>query len=199
MLIGCIPGTTRVLGRQQGYFGLPLRDIVINCTVGGPDTPAMETAWLPLPDELERLNAGAPVILRLLGTAHPPVMIEVGQVADATDPGLLIVGGPKNGARARREPGTNHLRVHVPLAETLREGFEKVVQGGEATSSPLPFFVYNLVPLTFAGEPLGEVWAPEGWGFDRILQELLRGAGAGGIRAMIEAYGRDGPQGGPRS
>lgn len=50
----------------------------------GPETPAMETAWIPNPDEIERINAGAPVVLRVLGTAHPPVMIEVGTFADAT-------------------------------------------------------------------------------------------------------------------
>jgi hypothetical protein len=42
----------------------------------------METAWLPTPDELQRLLAGSPVILRVLGTSHPPVMIEVGEVEE---------------------------------------------------------------------------------------------------------------------
>lgn len=84
MIIGRIEGATRVLGKSQGYLGLPLRDVVINSTVDGPETPAMETAWLPNPDEIERINAGAPVILRILGSAHPPVMVEVGTLADAT-------------------------------------------------------------------------------------------------------------------
>lgn len=80
MIIKRIAGCTRVIGQSQGYLGLPLRDIEINCTVNGPSTPAMETAWEPTPDELARLNAGAPVILRVVGRAHPPVMIEVGEV-----------------------------------------------------------------------------------------------------------------------
>ncbi|MGF7053955.1 hypothetical protein GGC47_003143 [Bosea sp. OAE752] len=80
MQIGIIEGATRVLGKSQGYLGLPLRDVVINCTVGGPDTPAMETAWLPTPAEIAAIVQGAPVILRVLGTQHPPVMIEVGKV-----------------------------------------------------------------------------------------------------------------------
>ncbi len=46
MQIGRIQGWTRELGKGQGYLGLPLRDTVVNCTVGG--------------------------------TAHPPVMLEVG-------------------------------------------------------------------------------------------------------------------------
>ena len=72
-----IEGTTRVIGKSQGYIGLAIRDTTINCTVNGGETPCMETAWEPTPDELERLNAGEPVILRILGTAHPPVMVEV--------------------------------------------------------------------------------------------------------------------------
>jgi hypothetical protein len=40
----------------------------------------METAWLPTPKEIEAINAGAPIILRVIGVAHPPVMVEVGEV-----------------------------------------------------------------------------------------------------------------------
>jgi hypothetical protein len=79
MQIGRIEGATRELGKSQGYLGLPVRDVVLECSVGGPGTPAMETAWLPTPDEIAAIQAGAPVILRLLGTAHPPVMMYVGR------------------------------------------------------------------------------------------------------------------------
>lgn len=78
MLIRTIEGVTRVIGKSQGYLGLPLRDELINCTVSGEGTSAMVTAWQPTPDELARLNAGASVHLRVLGTVHPPVMVEVG-------------------------------------------------------------------------------------------------------------------------
>lgn len=71
-----------MIGKSQGYLGLPLRDELINCTVDGEGTPAMVTAWLPTPEELALLNAGASVHLRVLGTAHPPVMIEVGSVPE---------------------------------------------------------------------------------------------------------------------
>lgn len=80
MQIGRIEGATRVLGKSQGYLGLPLRDVLINDTVNGPETPAMETAWFPTPDEIAAINAGAPVILRVLGSVHPPVMIETGKI-----------------------------------------------------------------------------------------------------------------------
>lgn len=80
MQIGIIQGHTRILGKSQGYLGLPLRDVVVNDTVNGPETPAMETAWIPDPAEIAAIAAGAPIILRILGTGHPPVMIYVGDV-----------------------------------------------------------------------------------------------------------------------
>ena len=85
MEIGRIKGCTRVLGKSQGYIGLPVRDETINCTVSGEGTPAMVTAWFPTPDELAALNAGAPVHVRLLGIAHPPIMVEVGEAPDAME------------------------------------------------------------------------------------------------------------------
>jgi len=81
MIICRIEGATRTLGKSQGYIGLPLRDELINCTVGGEATPSMVTAWEPTPDELARLNAGAKVLLRIIGIAHPPVNLEVGAAA----------------------------------------------------------------------------------------------------------------------
>jgi hypothetical protein len=104
MLIKMIEGATRVLGRSQGYLGLPLRDEVVTCSVGGPGTHSMVTAWEPTPDELALLNAGAPVLLRVIGSAHPPVDVTVGEAsADdgvGRDPGQPAgVGGrtPKGG------------------------------------------------------------------------------------------------------
>jgi hypothetical protein len=82
MQIGRIKGTTRVIGKSQGYLGLPLRDEVINCAVNGEQTPAMVTAWFPTPKELAALNAGAPVHVRIIGTGHPPIMVEVGETPD---------------------------------------------------------------------------------------------------------------------
>ena len=79
MLIARIEGCTRELGKSQGYLGLPLRDILIDSNVTGPNTPAMETAWEPTPDELIALNQGAKIILRIIGTQHPPVMLSVGE------------------------------------------------------------------------------------------------------------------------
>jgi hypothetical protein len=82
MQIGRILGCTRVLGKSQGYLGLPVRDELVNSLVDGPGTPSMVTAWLPTPKELEALNKGAPVHVRLLGTAHPPIMVETGEAPE---------------------------------------------------------------------------------------------------------------------
>jgi hypothetical protein len=39
---------------------------------------AMASAWEPTPEELARLNAGAPIILHVIGIVHPPVDVRVG-------------------------------------------------------------------------------------------------------------------------
>lgn len=82
MQIGRIKGATRVIGKAQGYFGLPLRDEVINCSVNGPSTAAMRTAWFPTPKQIEAIILGAPVHVIILGTLHPPMMVEVGETPD---------------------------------------------------------------------------------------------------------------------
>lgn len=79
MQIGMIKNATRVLGKSQGYLGLPVRDETVSCTVNGHGTPVMVTAWHPTPKELDALVAGAPVHVKILGTAHPPIMVEVGE------------------------------------------------------------------------------------------------------------------------
>lgn len=79
MQIGRILGATRVLGREQGYVPLPIRD-AIAVTPGNQDVHEMVSAWLPTADELAKLNAGAPVHLHVLGgCCHPPVKVEVGE------------------------------------------------------------------------------------------------------------------------
>lgn len=83
MLIGRILGCTRVLGTKQGYIGLPVRDIVvIDNAPNRPDTPAMESAWLPTPREIGAINQGSSVYVRILGAEHPPIMVYVGDRPD---------------------------------------------------------------------------------------------------------------------
>lgn len=77
MQIGMIKGCTRVLGKKQGFLGLPIRDDVAQ----GDSVESghrMVSAWEPTPDEIERLAKGAMIYLTIIGTAHPPVILEVG-------------------------------------------------------------------------------------------------------------------------
>lgn len=86
MQIGRIQGTTRVIGKSQGYIGLPLRDIALKDPTDGKITPAMESAWLLAPDEMQALIDGRPLILRVLGTGHPPVNMYVDRSNDLVEP-----------------------------------------------------------------------------------------------------------------
>jgi hypothetical protein len=86
MQVGCIEGATRIVGKTQGYLGLPIRDEKITCAVNGPNTPAMITAWVPTPAELEALSAGAAIHVRILGSLPPPMNVFVGPVPE---PGAL--------------------------------------------------------------------------------------------------------------
>jgi hypothetical protein len=79
MISGRIPGATRILGKSQGYLGLAVRDELVNDTVNGECTPAMTTAWIPTPAELELIARGAPVYVQILGTMHPPISVTVGE------------------------------------------------------------------------------------------------------------------------
>lgn len=78
-----IKGCTRVVGKSQGYLGLAIRDETYNCTVNGPDTPVMVTAWDPMPDERERIDRGAPILVHITGNSPPPMWVSVGEVPDA--------------------------------------------------------------------------------------------------------------------
>lgn len=70
----------RVIGRSQGYIGLP---VCFTATIDGPSgalTPMLVTAWQPTPDELARLNAGASVLVKLINIGqHPPIAVEVSE------------------------------------------------------------------------------------------------------------------------
>lgn len=82
MLIGKIQGATRTLGLEQGYEGLPLRDESMYDPVSKCAVPVMVSSWEPTPADLAALNAGAPLHLHIVGTAHPPIMLAVGPTPD---------------------------------------------------------------------------------------------------------------------
>jgi hypothetical protein len=83
MIIGRVLGSTRTLGKAQGYIPLPIRDDFL-VDEHGNKTEVMVTAWEPTPEEIVRIAAGAPIHLIVCGTIHPPVRMEVGDVPTAT-------------------------------------------------------------------------------------------------------------------
>jgi hypothetical protein len=107
MKINRIEGETRVLGESQGYLGLSIRD---EAQEWGPQ---MVSEWQPSATEVELIAAGAPINLTVLGAAHPPVILSVGdvtpenerfQVVDGSDSGhccfevsVIDTSRPKNG------------------------------------------------------------------------------------------------------
>ena len=62
-----IENATRILGKSQGYLGLPILD----------HEGIMYSSWEPTPDELDKLNKGGKITLAVQGIAHPPVMLTV--------------------------------------------------------------------------------------------------------------------------
>ena len=86
---GTIAGATRVLGAPRGWNpekdgpcgGLPILE-----TLTAHGQKCMVSAWIPTPEELERLNAGAAIELCVMGIVHPPVGMSIGAVPNV-EPG----------------------------------------------------------------------------------------------------------------
>lgn len=154
-----IEGTTRTIGAAQGYIGLPLRDITVDDSVTGPDSPAMETAWLFSEDELAAVNAGQPVILRLMGRQHPPVMLYVGSEARGvlTDAARDVLF-----ERARQIDVEGFVEDHDDRHATgnlARAGaayayfgsFDDATRANDHPGSFIRFLVHELWPNSWAG------------------------------------------------
>lgn len=82
MQIGRIEGATLVCGKSQGFLGLPLLDGTRECNVADGLVPTMTSAWVPTPDELEAINAGAAIHVQIDGTTPAPMMLAVGPAPD---------------------------------------------------------------------------------------------------------------------
>ncbi len=80
MQVGRINGAMRNLGAPADWNkgaqgpcgGLPVRDEMTTAGTG------MTSAWFPTPEEVERIKAGAPICLTVLGSVHPPIAMGVG-------------------------------------------------------------------------------------------------------------------------
>ena len=81
MHAGRIQGATRVLGAPAGWnkrrnghcSSLAVRDTMIG------DVPAMTSAWIPTPEEVDAIAKGAPIFLTVVSLAHPVVALSVGE------------------------------------------------------------------------------------------------------------------------
>lgn len=84
MIIARVAGCTRVLGKAQGYRGLPVRDELIFDNAAGAPSHSMVTAWTPTPEELASLQAGANIEVRVFAHphAHPPILVGVGKMPE---------------------------------------------------------------------------------------------------------------------
>jgi len=80
MIISVIRGTTRVLGKSQGYLGLPVRDELRE------GVAFMVSAWEPTADEIAAIQAGAKIEVSIMGTVHPPIMLSVGTAPEGAEP-----------------------------------------------------------------------------------------------------------------
>lgn len=87
MIIARIEGATRVCGRDQGYSGLPIRDVIVDIE-GVGEMPFMLSAWEPTPQEQAKIAAGAKLIVWIAGSTPPPMMVEVGAAPDAAQDGI---------------------------------------------------------------------------------------------------------------
>ena len=87
MINKVIAGFTRILGKPPNWVeadhgkcgALAIRDYELDYTGKGVMVNTMVSAWDVTPAELEALNKGAPVYLRLLGVSHAPVALWVGE------------------------------------------------------------------------------------------------------------------------
>jgi hypothetical protein len=85
MIAGRVSGATRFLGAPPDWdeardgicTGLAIKD-----QPTGDGVNCMISAWQPTAEELERLNAGASVLLWVVGSVHPPVMVTAGRKPD---------------------------------------------------------------------------------------------------------------------
>lgn len=81
MKIETIPGATVNLGAPKGWDP-KLEGVECGALPAHYDGQKFTSQWRPTPEELERLNQGAPVFLQAYGEGHPPVNVYVPEFAE---------------------------------------------------------------------------------------------------------------------
>lgn len=92
MEIGRIENATRVLGEEQGYRPLPLRDDFY-VDADGQKIHNMVTLWEPSPEEREAIAKGAPLYVSIIGGIHPVERPEFICVMSSAWPPIMVVVG----------------------------------------------------------------------------------------------------------
>lgn len=71
-----IKGATGVLGPPAGWdhATAPVVDLYVRQDVYF-GRPTVASAWQPSEEDIANILAGEPIILRIFGTGHPPVML----------------------------------------------------------------------------------------------------------------------------
>ncbi len=111
-------------------MGLPIRDTVVNCTVNG-EVPAMTSAWLPTPEQIARIVAGAAVHVQISDcpAAHAGgCRTGAGVLTKVIDPRRGAEDtGPTGVGRQRAEEGHGDAPIDMllpaPHAGGLRRGW----------------------------------------------------------------------------
>ena len=79
MIAGAIEGNNCTLRKPGGMTDAECHSLVVRVAHDQDGYTMMQSAWHPTPAELKRLNSGAPVVLSIYGTIHPPVNLLVGE------------------------------------------------------------------------------------------------------------------------
>ena len=77
MKIGMIKNATAIIGRSQGYQGLPILAEIIIDPATGKEAPQFTSEWIPSPEDILAIMGGAPIRVKCLN-AQPPILVEVG-------------------------------------------------------------------------------------------------------------------------
>lgn len=91
----------------------------------GQQRPGYESVWLPDDKERKALVNGAPITLRLWGSAHPPVNMHVGDVPEPEggDPSLQALVTVKE---TREAAGKFFARLSTRMEESTEIGAEEI-------------------------------------------------------------------------
>ena len=136
-----IEGANAVLGKNQdGVKALHVRH--------DPTTQTLSSAWQPTPAEQRAIAAGASVRLRVLGTAHPGVWLDVGPRAEPVS-SLTPADCPLcRSARTQDVPAASAWATSIAL-NTAANALERAAKGDRpfANEQVLAIFIRDLRKL----------------------------------------------------